>query len=44
MLSIQDCPSSEGYLVTTYVNPDPSGPELVVFGIYESRRDYGSAM
>ena len=40
-LTLQDCPTSEGYSVSSYSQPDADGKDLLVLGIYESRSDHG---
>lgn len=40
VLTLHDCPTGQGYRVTSYTKPDPRGPELIVLGIYESRSDH----
>lgn len=41
-LTIHDCAISSGYSASSYTAPAAGGPELVVFGIYESRGDHSA--
>jgi hypothetical protein len=39
-ITINDPATSSGYAVTSYTNPSPTLPELLVIGVYETRSDH----
>jgi hypothetical protein len=42
-MTIHDCATAAGYTVSDYLKPDPAGPELFIFGIYESSGNHSAS-
>jgi hypothetical protein len=41
-MTVHDCDTEAGYTVSSYLRPDPAGPELFIFGVYESSSTHSS--